>query len=132
LRARYAFPLASLICVASIVLGIIRPVTLPSVSWPIAMTPEHLWMLILSVYVLVAAGVRVWAVLQPRDFINVQILYAGIGLLLVGLVVAGFMGMPFHMPAFNVAQGNQTLGFIWPMMFITIACGAISGFHSVV
>ena len=117
-----SYPLAAVICVGSIVVGIHFPITLPSKTWTV----------IISIYVLFAAGVPVWVILQPRDFINVQILYAGIGLLLVGLVVAGFMGLPLDMPATNLAQGGAKLGFIWPIMFITIACGAISGFHCLV
>ena len=44
------------------------------------------WMIVISIYVLIAAGVPVWLILQPRDFINVQILYGGIGLMIVSLV----------------------------------------------
>ncbi|RPH91961.1 carbon starvation protein A, partial [candidate division KSB1 bacterium] len=64
--------------------------------------------------------------------INVQILYGGIVLMFVSLIIAGFGGMNVSMPDFNLAEGTQNLGLIWPMMFITIACGAISGFHSLV
>jgi carbon starvation protein len=74
----------------------------------------------------------VWIILQPRDFINVQILYAGIVLLVSSLFIAGFSGMPLNMPRFNLAEGTAQLGFIFPIMFVTIACGAISGFHSLV
>jgi carbon starvation protein len=89
-------------------------------------------MIIISIYVFIAAGVPVWVILQPRDFINVQILYAGIGLLVAALLIAGGTGATCAMPAFNVEEGVKNLGFIWPMMFIMIACGAISGFHSLV
>jgi len=117
-----AYLLASAICVASVVLGIHFPVTL---------TPTA-WMAILSAYVLVAAGVPVWLVLQPRDFINVQILYGGIILMVVSLVRTGVSGLRVTVPSFNLAEGTAQLGMIWPMMFITIACGAISGFHAMV
>lgn len=117
-----AYGLASLICVASVILGIIYPLTF---------TPT-VWMIVLSIYVLFAAGVPVWLVLQPRDFINVQILYAGIALLVLSIFSTGIKGVHLSAPGFNLEDGVQQLGFLWPMMFITIACGAISGFHALV
>ncbi len=122
LKTSYAYLLAAAVCVASVFLGIALPVTLSPTSW----------MIIISVYVLIAAGVPVWLILQPRDFINVQILYGGIGLMVASLFSCGFQGLRVTMPRFNLAEGTANLGFIWPMMFITIACGAISGFHSLV
>jgi carbon starvation protein len=122
LKTAYAYILAATICVASVFLGIAHPVTLaPTV-----------WMVIIAIYVLFAAGVPVWLILQPRDFINVQILYGGIGLMVVSLFSCGFQGLTVTMPRFNLAEGAANLGLIWPMMFITIACGAISGFHALV
>lgn len=117
-----AYLLASLICVGSVVLGIV---------YPISFTPT-MWMIIISVYVLIAAGVPVWVILQPRDFINVQILYGGIILMVVSILVNGFTGSTISAPDFNIAEGAAKLGMIWPMMFVLIACGAISGFHSLV
>ena len=122
LKSAAAYLLAAAICVGSVFLGIAFPVTLAPTTW----------MIIISVYVLIAAGVPVWLILQPRDFINVQILYAGIGLMVISLFSCGFQGMTVTMPKFNLAEGTLNLGFIWPMMFITIACGAISGFHCLV
>ena len=117
-----AYSLAAAICAASILLGI---------EYPVSFAPE-VWMVILSIYVLIAAGVPVWAVLQPRDFINVQILYGGMVLMAVSLLSTGAAGLSVTMPSLNVAEGARSLGLLWPMMFITIACGAISGFHSLV
>ena len=117
-----AYLIASFICFASVLLGIAYPVSISS----------SVWMMIISVYVLFAAGAPVWMILQPRDFINVQILYGGIGLMVVSLFSAGLGGLSVSVPSFNVGEGTRSLGFIWPMMFITIACGAVSGFHSLV
>jgi carbon starvation protein len=117
-----AYGLATLICAASVVAGFYLPIALD----------PHVWMLIISVYVLFAAGVPVWLILQPRDFINVQILYVGIGMLVVGLISAGAQGLAIGAPATNVVEGTAKLGLVWPMLFITIACGAISGFHCMV
>ncbi|MGB2823760.1 MAG: carbon starvation CstA family protein [Phycisphaerae bacterium] len=114
--------LAVLICGVSITIGVFLPIALKPLTWQ----------LMLSGYVLVAAGVPVWIFLQSRDFINVHILYVGMVLLLIVLVVAGFRGASTSdpIPQFNVAQGTEALGFFWPTLFIVIACGAVSGFHS--
>ena len=122
IKTIYAYLIASLICVVSVLLGIAYPVTLsPTV-----------WMVVISIYVLFAAGAPVWLILQPRDFINVQILYGGIVLMILSLFSAGFGGLSVSIPSFNLKEGVQHLGLIWPMMFCTIACGAISGFHALV
>ena len=122
LKTAFAYFIAALICVASVLLGIAHPVMLSPITW----------MVIISFYVLFETGMPVWLILQPRDFINVQILYAGIALMIVSLFSAGFGGLKVTMPGFNLSEGVRSLGLIWPMMFCTIACGAISGFHALV
>lgn len=122
IKTLYAYLLASTICIASVLLGI---------EFPVSLQPFH-WMIIISIYVLIASGTPVWTILQPRDFINVQILYGGIILMVVSLVSVGFGGAVISLPNFNFTEGAKNLGLVWPMMFITIACGAISGFHSLV
>jgi len=122
LRTAYSYLIASVICVGSVLLGIAHPV---------ALTPTT-WMIIISVYVLIAAGAPVWLILQPRDFINVQILYGGIALMVLSLFSAGFSGLRVTVPSLNLHEGAQNLGLIWPMMFCIVACGAISGFHCLV
>ncbi|MGB8951331.1 MAG: carbon starvation CstA family protein [Candidatus Aminicenantales bacterium] len=122
IKTLYAYVLALGICVVSILLGI---------AYPVGLAPTT-WMIIISIYVLFAAGVPVWMILQPRDLINVQILYGGIGLMMISLLSTGFGGMSISFPSFNLREGVLNLGLIWPMMFCTIACGAISGFHALV
>ena len=132
--------LALLICAFSIYAGFLFPVMLGGpASWiasvlPASMagavTAENLWKLLLAAYTMIAAGIPVWLLLQSRDFINVHILYAGIVLLVVGVVIGGLTGMSMNLPMTNVAEGTAKIGFMWPALFITIACGAISGFHS--
>ncbi|MCG3178029.1 MAG: Peptide transporter CstA [Phycisphaerae bacterium] len=114
--------LSVLICAVGIVVGLFYPVTLS----------QNVWIVLLSIYVLLAAGLPVWLFIQSRDFINVHILYIGMGLLVAALVTAGLRGKgsPDPLPAVNVAQGSEALGWMWPFLFITIACGAVSGFHS--
>ena len=111
---------AILICVVSVVVGFFIPVSL---------NPLH-WMIIISLYTIIAAGVPVWIFLQSRDFINVHLLYIGMGLLFIGIVSCSINGIEIHFPANNVQEGISKVGFIWPGLFITIACGAISGFHA--
>lgn len=117
--------LALIICAISIAIGL---------RLPMAVRPET-WKLMISGYVLVAAGVPVWFFLQSRDFINVHILYAGIAFLLVALLAAGLRGGgqtagENMIPMNNWSQGSALLGPGWPVMFVIIACGAVSGFHS--
>lgn len=111
---------AILICVVSVVVGFFIPVSL---------NPLH-WMIIISLYTIIAAGVPVWIFLQSRDFINVHLLYIGMVLLFIGIVSCSINGIEIHFPANNVQEGISKVGFIWPGLFITIACGAISGFHA--
>ena len=112
------------ICGVSITVGVYVPVALSPGTWKLA----------LSAYVLIAAGVPVWIFLQSRDFINVHILYVGMVALVVTLVVAGLRGagVPTEqgIPGFNIGEGTKALGIFWPTLFIVIACGAVSGFHS--
>ena len=112
--------LAAAICVISVLAGFHCPILLS----------ESAWRWVMSGYVFLACWVPVWVILQPRDFVNVQILYAGIFVMLTGLVVGGAQGMTFQTNAFNVAEGVRYAGSLWPFLFITVACGAISGFHS--
>lgn len=98
------------------------------------------WCLILLIYCFFASVLPVWILLQPRDFINsLQLLFA-LGLVTIGLVVAAFMGgapvgdvqpaLEIVAPAVNLSPADAPP--IFPFLFITIACGAISGFHCLV
>lgn len=122
LDTKVAYPLATVIMVASVITGF---------HLPLSLSPT-LWMLILTLYVTIAAGVPLWVILQPREFINVQILYGGIGILFLSLLIGGLKSLPMSAPNTNVVEGVKNLGFIWPMLFVTVACGAISGFHALV
>lgn len=114
--------LAVSICLLSIVIGF---------KYPLTISPTY-WMLLLSLYALLAAGIPVWMVLQPRDYINSFILYAGLILLTLSITIGGISGVTVNAPLVNVEIGSAKLGLVWPVLFITIACGAISGFHSLV
>ena len=86
------------------------------------------WILILFSYAAVASLLPVWVLLQPRDFINGMQLLVGL-VLLYGAV---FVAMPdIIAPAFNTETAENTPSII-PLLFVTIACGAVSGFHGIV
>jgi carbon starvation protein len=114
--------IAIIVCALSVVVGMEYPVTFDA----------NTWMIILCFYTLLAAGIPVWIILQPRDFTNSFLLYSGVVAMFIAALVAGFKGVTFQAPAFNVAAGTAKLGPIWPFLFITVACGAISGFHCLV
>jgi len=94
--------------------------------------PTGFWVIILLIYAWVASTLPVTTLLQPRDYINAWQLFIAMGLLVTGIVVSSFSGgLPLVAPAFNTARPAGTPP-IWPFMFVVIACGAISGFHSLV
>lgn len=137
-----AFAIAAAVCVVSVWIGFAMPVSMHAVAEyfygpaDLATTTtraENLWRAMLAGYVLLGCWIPVWLIIQPRDFVNVQILYAGMILLLAGAIVAGFNGETVSTEsAVSIDVGRERLGGVWPFLFITIACGAISGFHSLV
>ncbi|HIJ71297.1 MAG TPA: carbon starvation protein A [Planctomycetes bacterium] len=91
-----------------------------------------LWVIILLIYAWVASTLPVTTLLQPRDYINAWQLFIAMALLTVGITVASLSGkLPLVAPAFNTSLPANTPS-LWPFMFVIIACGAISGFHSLV
>jgi len=118
-----AYLVAAAACVLSVVAGFMFPITLSG---------DH-WRLLMTVYILIACALPVWLVLQPRDFTNVQILYGGMLLLFVTAIIGGLSGVSIQAPGIDIAAGQAALRApLWPILFITVACGAISGFHSLV
>lgn len=89
------------------------------------------WIIFIGAYISVASLVPVWILLQPRDYLSSFLLYAMIILAVVGIIAAAFTGSAtFTIPAFT---GFETkLGGMFPALFITVACGACSGFHSLI
>ncbi len=88
---------------------------------------KTIWLYLVFAYILVASVVPVWALLQPRDFLNSFLLVFMIAAAVVGIFVAN---PTINLPAFSgfVVNGQQ----MFPILFVTIACGAVSGFHSLV
>ena len=89
------------------------------------------WIIFVSLYIAVASLIPVWIMLQPRDYLSSFLLYAMIAIAVVGIVMGAFTGSAtFEIPAFTGWKvGNS---FIFPTLFITVACGACSGFHSLI
>ncbi|WP_341201920.1 carbon starvation protein A [Metaplanococcus flavidus] len=88
-------------------------------------TAFFIWIIVLMVYVYIASTLPVWQLLQPRDFINSHQLVVGLGILYLGLL--------FTNPEITAPMTNSVNDVSWfPLLFITIACGAISGFHGLV
>ena len=106
---------------------------------PISLPPDKavvIWTVALMVYCFFASVLPVWMLLQPRDFINSHQLVVALLLLVVGILVAGISGkadMVASAPAI-AAKDSLPIGAlpIFPFLFITIACGAVSGFHCLV
>jgi len=114
------------LCIA---IGSLLPVELGTV---LGMPSTGLWVIILLIYAWVASTLPVTALLQPRDYINAWQLFIAMGLLVGGAVMASLSGkLPLVAPAVNSELPVDTPP-IWPFMFVIIACGAISGFHSLV
>ncbi len=103
--------------------------SLPEFSW---LPATGLWTIILLIYAWIASTLPVTTLLQPRDYINAWQLFIAMALLVCGIVAASLAGnLPLAAPAINISLPADTPP-IWPFMFVVIACGAISGFHSLV
>ncbi len=96
------------------------------------MPATGVWVIILLIYTWFSSTLPVTTLLQPRDYINAWQLFIAMGLLVGGTVAAALAGnLPLVAPAINRSLPASTPS-IWPFMFVIIACGAISGFHSLV
>ncbi|MDY6862614.1 MAG: carbon starvation CstA family protein, partial [Thermodesulfobacteriota bacterium] len=106
----------------SIWLGCLLPIEISGEK-----TAFFIWFSLLMFYGLAASVLPVWLLLQPRDYLATYILFIGMFLGFLGIF---YSHTPLNSPAF--VKCNSELGPIWPMLFVIIACGAISGFHSLV
>ena len=115
----------TIILYAVIYLGELVPVTLTETA---GVAPAAQWILILFAYAAVASMLPVWLLLQPRDYINGIQLFVGLGILYGAVFIAAptIVAPPINP---NVPPGTPP---IMPLLFVTIACGAISGFHGLV
>ena len=116
------------------VIGIVLCLVIGLNFHPIYLSGD-VWMWIIGVYILIASVAPVWILLQPRDYLSSFLLYGMMIIAFVGVLGAGIMGQntALEIPMFTEWKDPMTgLGTMFPALFVTIACGAISGFHSLV
>ncbi|MGZ5495035.1 MAG: carbon starvation CstA family protein, partial [Thermoanaerobaculia bacterium] len=87
------------------------------------------WALLILAYCCVASVVPVWALLQPRGYLGGFILYFALALGIIGIFFGGY---EIRQPAFKTFDAGGMTGMLFPFLFVTIACGACSGFHGLV
>lgn len=118
------------------VIGVLAIVAIMAIGMnfhPIYLT-SNTWMIIVGIYIAIASVTPVWILLQPRDYLSSFLLYAMLIVAVVGVVGAHPNIDPELFPAFAgfaVDNGNG-IQYLFPVLFTTVACGAISGFHSLV
>jgi carbon starvation protein len=112
----------------TVIIGAYAPIKMPAIG---GIPATGVWTIILLVYAFIASTLPVTTLLQPRDFINSHQLVVAMTLLVLGVLFAGFGGrLDIVAPAVQLSPEKAPP--MWPFLFITIACGAISGFHSLV
>lgn len=127
-RTKMKFSVASIIGVILLILAILIGFQFPFIKIASAKT----WYVIQFVYIIIAASLPVWVLLQPRDYLNAYILWFG---LIIGSLAALIAFKGFTWPVFTVFSPNLISGQpspFWPTVPLIIACGALSGFHSLV
>jgi len=87
------------------------------------------WALLICLYCALASMVPVWLLLQPRGYLGGYVLYS---VLILGIIGLFFSGKPIQQPMFTGFHFDKMTGSIFPFLFVTIACGACSGFHGLV
>lgn len=89
---------------------------------------KDMWVYVAFAYIFLAAVLPMWFVMQPRDFMST--------FMFVGMIAGAVLGLIFAHPTMNLPAftgfENESLGTLFPILFVTVACGAVSGFHSLV
>ena len=114
-------------------IGVVFPCDLTALFGVTAATSKTIWVVVLFVYCFVASTLPVWLLLQPRDYLNSYLLYA---MLAIGLTAVFIVCPTINIDAFSgftvkAAKGGATM-YLFPLLFVTVACGACSGFHALV
>jgi carbon starvation protein len=134
-RWRLSLARGSLIFVPLVFLALWAGLQLPLTADlipPVAGSAKNTWSVVLLLYCAVASILPVWLLLQPRDYLSSFLLFASLGGGAIGAVVSGLTGhTALVYPAFR-GWSELQLGLLYPALFITVACGAISGFHCLV
>lgn len=96
-------------------------------NFPVILGKE-MWVYIAFIYIFLAAVLPMWFVMQPRDYMST--------FMFIGMIAGAVFGLLFAHPAMNLPAftgfENESLGTLFPILFVTVACGAVSGFHSLV
>ena len=116
--------IAVILMYLSIIAGVHIPIVMPAIG---PLSPMSIWIILLFIYAFIASVLPVWSLLQPRDYINSHQLIVGLILITLGIIIARPVMVA---PAIQLAPKGAPP--ILPFLFLTIACGAISGFHSLV
>lgn len=120
--------LAVIVMYITVAIGAYVPIKMPAIA---GIPPTGVWTIILLAYAFIASTLPVTTLLQPRDFINSHQLVVAMVLLVLGVLLSAFGGnLDIVAPAVQAAPAEAPP--LWPFLFITIACGAISGFHALV
>ena len=110
---------------ASVLGIIIVAISIPlGIKYPISL-PFYAWFAIFSIYPVISASIPAWVLVEPRNFLNFCFMCVGATALLIGCIVGN---IPIQLPAVIT---NTAMGPVWPMLFLTISCGALTGMHSV-
>lgn len=119
--------IAVILMYITVAIGAYIPVNIKPFASFMGLSPIAVWVIILLIYAYIASTLPVQTLLQPRDYINSHQLFIALGLLSLGVI---FSHPDMVAPAANLSpQGAPP---IWPMIFVIVACGAISGFHALV
>ena len=122
---------ASIIAVAGVILSIYFGFQFPielAENGVIGLSPLMFWFVVLLIYAAVASVLPVNILLQPRDYLSTYILFGSMGLAVLALL---WIHPELHTPAYRGGFSEEQ-GPVWPMLFVLVACGAVSGFHSLV
>lgn len=122
---RWATPVFLGLVIAAIILGPSLPIRLPDEFF---LGPQKTWNVILLVYCLAASLIPVWLLLQPRGYLGGFFLYVTLAAGILGLILGG---EKIQYPAFIGFTSERGLP-LFPVLFVTVACGACSGFHGIV
>ncbi|MCK5706252.1 MAG: carbon starvation protein A [Candidatus Aureabacteria bacterium] len=117
-----------------IYLGTVYPLNIVELFGVTTSLARQIWILVLFVYVFIASVSPVWLLLQPRDYLNSYLLYI---MIILGFISILFVAPAFKMPAFvgfvvDNPQKGELRWALFPILYVTIACGACSGFHALV
>ena len=124
---KVASTVAILAVLINVYIGFKIPIPLPD-EGVMGLSPLLFWFVVLLVYAGVASILPVQTLLQPRDYLSTFILFGSMAL---GIVALLWVAPGLNTPAWRGAM-SDVQGPVWPMLFVLVACGAISGFHSLV